>query len=400
MISALRGSMSLSLGILALISFVSSLGISIMLPLLPLYGLELGASPIELGLMTSGFAVANSMGQLGAGWSIDRFGSRRFILGGTAVYALANVLIATAPTAWALIAFRTLAGLGGGANIVATRLYIAETAAASRLAFTNSLLSASNSAGNVLGPALGGLVAVASDLRMPFRVVAGTSTVALLTATLLPRPPRSAPATGTRLGGVTSRNVMLLLVANLFLLVGFGGWITSYAPFATSHLGWTTFDVGIIFTLFGIGDITLGPWLGHLADRTGRRRMAVLATIPLFFFGFSLVLAFPRPVFYAIAIVTGASLTAYNASWFALLTTAVPRERRGRVFGTVNAIAQAGTVIGALGASALWQAYDVGYGIVMASVASLLAGAVLLFLPRGFGVTPAESAVAAAPASP
>ncbi len=132
----------------------------------------------------------------------------------------------------------------------------------------------------------------------------------------------------------------------LLLLVAYGGWITSYAPFATRELGWTTLDVGIIFSVFGIGDVTLGPWVSHLADRTGRRRVAVLAAIPISLFGVVLVLGLPRAVLYAVSFVTGASLTAFNASWFAMLTAAVPARRRGRVFGFVSAIGSIGTVAG------------------------------------------------------
>lgn len=377
-----------ALPVLAAISFVSSLGISIMLPLLPLYGLSLGATPLQLGLLTSAFAVANSVGQFGGGLFVDRLGSRRFIIGGTALYAAANALIATATSAIALIAYRGLAGLGGGSNIIATRLYITQTADPKRLAFFNSILSAATSAGNVFGPAIGGLIAVAADLRVPFMIVAATSTIALLGAALLPRPER--PATAPRPAGepTWTRAVLVLFAANMLLLVGFGGWITSYAPFATANLGWSTFDVGIIFTIFGLGDITLGPWLGHLADRTGRRRMAIVASVPVCFFGLALVLGLPRPVVYAISLITGASLTAFNASWFALLTTAVAPERRGRVFGTVNAIANGGVVIGAMGASLLWQAFGVGYGLLLSSFAVLLGGAVLLLLPRD--VSPAR----------
>jgi MFS family permease len=370
--------------VLATISFVSSLGISIMLPLLPLYGLSLGATPLQLGLMTSGFAIANSVGQFAIGFLIDRFGSRRFILVGTATYAAANGLIASAPTAVALIGYRAIAGLGAGSNLVSTRLYISQVADSASLAFFNSILSAANSAGSVIGPAFGGLVAVASDLRVPFAIVAVTSTLAFVAATFLPRPRVAAHALAAGIPdrSVWSRSVFTLLAGNMLLLVGFGGWITSYAPFATQKAGWTTFDVGIIFTVFGIGDITLGPWLGHLADRTGRRRMAVLASVPISAFGLALVVGLPRFVVYGISLFTGAALTAYNASWFALLTTAVPAARRGRVFGIVSAVGNVGTVLGALGASALWQLADVGYGLVMSSVAVLCAGLVLLALPK------------------
>jgi len=397
-IQRLRATGSPALAVLATISFVSSLGISIMLPLLPLYALSLGASPLQLGLMTSGFAIANGVAQFASGFLMDRYGARRFVVAGIGTYAAANVLIATAPTAVALIGYRVVAGLGGGINMVATRLYISQTAEQANLAFFNSIISAANSAGSVLGPGFGGLVAVAGDLRAPFFIVAGTSALAFIAALFLPRPtprPHDVGALSSAGGRVWSRTVFVLLAGNLLLLIGFGGWITSYAPFVTTHLGWSTFDVGIIFTIFGIGDITLGPWLGHLADRTGRRRMAVLSSIPIFLFGFIVFFGLPKPFFYAISFVTGAALTAYNASWFALLTNAVPSARRGRVFGVVSAVAQAGTVIGALGATAIWQLTDVGGGLLLASTAALGAGLVLLLLPAE--VRPAASPAPRAP---
>ena len=141
------------LAILAGMTFISSLGISMMLPLLPLYGLALGATPVQLGLMTSAFAIANAVSQFGTGFLNDRFGPRRFIAAGIATYSAANALIAAAPSASALIAFRAIAGFGSGANLVSARLYISYVADRARLSFANSIISAASSAGNVAGPA-------------------------------------------------------------------------------------------------------------------------------------------------------------------------------------------------------------------------------------------------------
>jgi len=398
-VATLRGVLELRgpLLVLAVIAFVSAMGISIMLPLLPLYGLSLGASPVLLGLMTSGFAIANSVAQLVAGFVTERYGSRRLILAGTGTYAVANALIATAPSAVALIAYRSFAGLGAGANLVSTRLYIAEVADPARMAFVNGVLSAANSAGNVVGPAFGGLLAVASDLRTPFAVVAATSGLAFLAATLLAKPRPHAGAVARDAAAPASalnRGVVALLLANFGLLVAFGAWITSYAPFATTRLGWTTFDVGSIFTIFGIGDITLGPWLAHLADRTGRRRIGILATIPITAFGLALVLGMPRLVVYAVSFVTGSGLTAFNASWFALLTEQVPAARRGRVFGVVSAVGNLGTVTGAIAASLLWQYLDLALGLYLASAATALAGVALLFVPSRLSAAAVGAAAA------
>ena len=84
-----------------------------------------------------------------AGMVMDRFGSRRFVLFGTATYAAANALIATAQSAMALIGFRGLAGLGGGANVIATSVYVSHAADPARLAFFNSILAAARSAERV-----------------------------------------------------------------------------------------------------------------------------------------------------------------------------------------------------------------------------------------------------------
>ena len=380
-ISLLRG----PLGVLAGITFVSSLGIAIMLPLIPLYALSLGAEPWQLGLLTASFSVASALAQLATGFAIDRVGSLPFIRFGIGTYAGANILIGTAAGAAQLIGYRFLAGLGGGANLVSTRVYVAQVSDPSRLAFTQSILSAANSAGSVLGPALGGIVAAAASLHLPFFIVGGTSLIALMGALALRPASTRQPIGGGAVGPAFTRTVLTLLVANLLLLVAFGGFITTYAPYATTRLGWSTLEVGLIFSLFGIGDLTLGPWLGHLADRTGRRRMAALAVVPIALFGITVVLGLPRPILWFVSFVTGGALTAFNGSWFALLSAAVHPARRGRVFGVVSAVANTGTVIGALGAALVWQVFDIAGGLVIASAASLLAGAAMLMVPADDG---------------
>ena len=55
-IGALR-ELDRALFLLAAIALIAQIGISIMLPLLPLYAVQLGASPAVLGLLTSAFAV-------------------------------------------------------------------------------------------------------------------------------------------------------------------------------------------------------------------------------------------------------------------------------------------------------------------------------------------------------
>jgi MFS family permease len=365
------------------INFISSLGIAIMLPLIPLYAISLGATPVQLGLLTSAFALANAASQLGSGLAVDRLGARGLIRGGIAAYASANFLIATAATAPLLIAYRTLAGLGAGANIVSTRIYIAQIADPARLAFVNGVISAAYSSGQIVGPAFGGIVSALANLRLPFLLVSATSSLAFLGSLLLRRiDTRSAPPAESVPPSALGRPVLVLLVAQLCLLAGYGGFITTYAPLATEVLGWSTFEVGVAFSIFGLGSVTIGPWLSHLADLTGRRNVAALALLPVAFFGAGMVLGLPRVVLYAIMFAAGGGLTAFSGAWFALLTEASPAARRGRTFGAVSAASNLGTVAGAMMASTLWGLAGLRVAMLSASVPVLLGGASLLFLPR------------------
>ena len=73
--------------------FIVQVGVSIMLPLLPLYATSLGATPTVLGLLTSSFAILIAVGQLAGGYLVERVAPRRLVSIGIVTYAAANVLI-------------------------------------------------------------------------------------------------------------------------------------------------------------------------------------------------------------------------------------------------------------------------------------------------------------------
>jgi MFS family permease len=382
-----------SLALLAAIAFVTQIGVAVMLPLLPLYASRLGAEPIVLGFLTSSFAITNAVGQLAAGSLAVRFGPRRLIPAGMAVYAGANLLIATAAAALPLILWRSIAGLGGGLSLISERLYVTQVVDRSRLAFANGLMSSAGSAGTVLGPAVAGLLVAVTDLRVPFLLVAVTSAVATAGALFLPRPGASetdvaapgavgAPAGEGDSGAAPAprADLAILVIANIGLLAGFGSFITTYAPYTTSALAWTEAEVGITFSLFGLGSIVIGPWLGHQADRRGRQAVAAAATAPIAVFAALLLLGAPRPLIWLAAIPAGGGVAGFGAAWYALLAATTGGVRGSRAFGTVSAISSLGIAIGAMAASVLWTVVEIRAGVAVTLVAlAIAAGAMLVF---------------------
>lgn len=394
-------------------AFITQVGVSIMLPLLPLYATSLGATPAVLGLLTSSFAILIAAGQLGGGYLVERVAPRRLVSLGIGTYAAANVLISTAGAALPLIAFRSVAGLGAGVNQVSERLYVAQAIDRTRLAFANGVLSAAGSAGSVLGPTVGGLLVGVSNLHLPFLVVSATSALAFVGSLFLPKPPTEGPGSRAwrtptttetpddtsaakladepaepvdrrRFGWSAATKILVLLfLIQTSFQAGFGAFITTYAVFAQERLGWATTEVGLVFSAFGLGSILLGPVLANLADRRGRRDVAILGSALVLLFPIVFVAELPRPILYLVSIVGGAGVTALEASYFALLADATDGGRRGRAYGWISALSSLGIVVGATGASQLWdRTGDVGLGLLTTAIGLALVIGFLLLYPR------------------
>jgi MFS family permease len=389
-----------SIAVLALMAFISSVGVSMMLPLLPIYAIQLGATPTQLGFMVSAFSVTSTIGQLSSGWLAGRIPARRQMPLGQAIYATGNFLMATTVAAGPLIAFRAMSGLGGGLTIIAERLYIARAANRARLAFLNGVVSAAGSSGSILGPVLGAVLAL-QDLRIPFVVVGCTATLAAIAALLFLPPERSedpgavdrvgpeAPGAGAAAdpaGAATgrwarSKPLVLLGLWSLGFNASYGGWITTFAPYSLEVLELTPSHVALFFGAFGLGSIVLGPYLARIADRSGRRRMIALGSGLVLLNVAAMVVPVPVLLIYASAIVAGGGLAAAQSSWFALLSVATDGGRRGRSFGTVSALSNLGVIGGAAAASTIWEVVGIREGLISAGAFLALGAASLLLVP-------------------
>jgi DHA1 family multidrug resistance protein-like MFS transporter len=392
---ALTRGLDRSLALLAGLSFASQLIVATMLPILPLLAIEVGAKPVVLGLMVSVSAVAAAGGQAIAGVVSDRAGPRRLLPAGLVGYGAASLLTAAAASAGPLVAIRGLSGLGSGMYIVGERLYIRHVVDRARLAFANGLVQAAAAVGFVIGPVIGGAAAELTDLRTPIVIVGVGSLVVAVAAMFLParQQQESAAARIDCMSSLTDRRALgILLLANLALVIGYGSFITTFTPFATDDLGWTTTEIGVAFSLFGVGNVLVGPWIGATADRLGRRRVGALAVIPIVAFAVVLVLPVPSALYFPLALAAGGGVAGFTASWFALLGVATGGPRAGRAFGTITAVSSLGIIVGALAAGLLWESIAIRAAMVVTIVAMVLAGVLLAAYPEVRHVAPIRDA--------
>src|SRR5829696_5619045 len=100
--------------VLFVTAFVDMVGLTMIIPLLPFYATELGASATVVGLLVSAFSVAQLTVAPVWGSYSDRYGRRPAILAGLLLTSCAYVIFAFAGSVLVLLLSRLVQGLGGG----------------------------------------------------------------------------------------------------------------------------------------------------------------------------------------------------------------------------------------------------------------------------------------------
>jgi DHA1 family bicyclomycin/chloramphenicol resistance-like MFS transporter len=150
------------------------------LPALPAHGAVLSAAPDQVQLTLSLYLVGYAAGQIVIGpWS-DRFGRRRVLVGGLAVYSLATLACAASPGIGILIAARLFQGVSACGGPVMVRAIVRDHFEGDRAAHMMSSLTTVFAVGPLLAPIIGGALLVRYGWPSIFLFIAFWSLVLLV----------------------------------------------------------------------------------------------------------------------------------------------------------------------------------------------------------------------------
>ncbi len=345
-------------GIVAAV-FVSGTGIGSILPILPLFLRERGASYALVGVIVGAALVAQAVGQWPAGWLADRLGRREMMVAGLLLAAAASIVFVLPLSVGWLVVLRFVQGLGFAAAAPAERAAVADVVPASELGVAYGWLSAARQSGLIVGPALGGLLAVFGRWTVFVTTGVALAAAALVAAVALgPTVPRTAdglrsmvPPLRSPRGSVAIRAV-LLLTAGIGLLSGIYEVIWSLYMRA---IGASDVVIGLSFSLWALPLVIVTPLAGWASDRWDRRWLAVGAVVLTALVG--PVYPFLRniPVVMAVGAVEAGFWAFAEPAINAFLMDAVP-EGRGEAQGVVGTALSAAMAIGALVAGTLFAA--------------------------------------------
>jgi MFS family permease len=377
---------------------VDLIGFGIVMPVLPFYAKQFGASATVLGLLMMSYAAAQFVFAQLWGRLSDRIGRRPVLLMTVAGTALSLLALGLAPSLPWIFAARVFGG-AFAANISVASAYITDVTAEEERTRWMGLLGACFGIGFLLGPAIGGGLAP-FGYAVPLLVAAGLATANWVHAWWsLQEPPRHAiddvaVATG-RIAPLRDPLVRRLCTANGVFSVAVAQLETVFAFFMMDRFGYDAQHVAAVLVGMALlmGGVQ-GGGMKALAARFSERGLAIGGSLTL---GLAFVL---MPEMHSVAwLIAPLALSALGRAVLqpSLLSmtsfAATPRER-GAVMGAFQASASLARVVGPVAAGLL---YDVAQPAPFWFAGTLLVATALLAqgLPRRAQDSPLAAARAA-----
>ena len=139
--------------------FIALLGVGIIIPVMPVFATELGASGLALGMIIAVFSVTRGILQPVIGNLSDRLGRKSFLVAGLFVYGLVGLLIPQAGSVMHLLLIRGFQGVGSAMIVPIGMAYMSILAPPGHEGRYQSYLNIAIFCGIGCGPVIGGIVA-------------------------------------------------------------------------------------------------------------------------------------------------------------------------------------------------------------------------------------------------
>lgn len=359
------------------------MGTFLVLPLLPFYAKEFGASAFAFTWLVAAFSVATLISAPYWGRFSDRFGRRPALMIALGASAAAYIVFGFATSFWMLLVSRLVQGAGGG-TVGVIQAYVADATAPKDRTRALGWLSAATNVGVTIGPALGVLAVKVGLVPLtggPHPLMLGRSAPGLLAAAVClvnmffawhylseSHVPKRASANADR-----SRDIVWRVIQHSdepasrliwIYAVGIGAFygVTSIlAYFLSAQFNVTKDTFGYVLTYLGAVSIVVRALLlGPVVDRLGEARLARIGTVMLVT-GLVLVPLSRSIPFFVLAVTLWPLGTAFTFPCVtALLSRVVPGDERGVYMGTQQALGGVARVIFPLGAGWLFDRFAPG----------------------------------------
>lgn len=332
--------------------FMTSFGFGVILPILPFYATSLGAQPLHLGMLTATFALMSLLFGPVIGKLADRHGRKKVLLGGTAGFLTGYLIFAFTHSLEAAFVARAIEGVAAAGIFPACISLLSDFTTEKERGKAMGLVGMSFSLGFIVGPAFGGLAAGIS-VQAAFLLSALLSAANFVSIAAQVREPREKAESKDIIGKEVSMlqhvssPLLFLFLSSTMIAFMIGGLDAVLALYTAEKLGFSSTQVGVIFTYIGVLIMAMQFVGGALVNKFGEKKL-IAAGMFISGTGFLLLsftnnwtsLLLPLAVFVAGNAIVFPSVTA-------LLTKKV-QGKRGVVLGLLASFNSTGQLLGPL----------------------------------------------------
>jgi len=267
--------------------FVTTMGVGLVAPLLPVYAHELGAGAFQVGLIFGAFSLTRSIFVPYFGKLSDRKGKKHLLTAGLFIYFLLSLLYAASKDVETLILLRLGHGFASAMILPVAQAYVGIITPARKEGRVMGIFNTSLYGGLSLGPLLGGVVKDWFNIQVSFLSMGALTFLGfLLCLSLLPKetlPNEENPMARKKpvpyLELIKSSPAFSLFAFRTCFTISIGITWTFLPLLASTKLGLSSSAIGVVVMINVLVAGLLQAPMGFLADLCSKKLLVTAGGI-------------------------------------------------------------------------------------------------------------------------